>query len=276
MNNAGRVLWQIIKYASLVFWGLVVLFPPYVVACAALKTDVEYNQTNLLQWPAHLAWSNFALAFQQGDFGLAFFNTAFIVVLSLIGNIILGTMVAYVLGRFDFKLKKLVLFAYLIVVFIPQITTQVATFGVIKNLGLFDTRFAAILLYLGTDVVQIYIYLQFVNKIPVALDEAAMLEGASYFRIYRTIIFPLMKPAIATAVILKTIAIYNDMFTPYLYMPSENLGTVSTSLMRFTGPFSAHWNLICAAVLMIAIPTIILFLILQRYIFSGIVAGSVK
>jgi len=276
MSKTVGFLLNGLKYATLVVWVIVVLFPLYVVALNSLKSDQDYNKTGILQWPTHLTWNNFAVAFQQGDFGQAFFNTAFIIVLSVIGNVILGTMVAYVLGRFEFKFKKLILLGYLIVVFIPQITTQVATFGVIKNLGLFDTRFAPILLYLGTDVVQIYIYMQFINRIPIALDEAAMLEGASYFRIYRSIIFPLLMPATATVVLLKTIAIYNDMFTSYLYMPSQNLGTVSTSLMRFTGPFSAHWNSISAAVLMIAVPTLLLFLFLQRYIFSGIVQGSVK
>lgn len=276
MNRIGSVVWRIFKYTSLVFWTLVVLFPIYIVATTALKTSNEYNHTSVLALPKHFDWQNFATTFASGGFGLAFYNTAFIVAISLIGNVLFGTMVAYVLSRFDFRFKKLILLAYLVVVFIPSITTQVATFGVIKNVGLFNTHWAAILLYLGTDVVQIYIYMQFINRIPVSLDEAALLEGASYFRIYRSIIFPLMMPATATVIILKTIQIYNDLYTPYLYMPAANLGTVSTSLMRFTGPHAAHWNEICAAVLIIAIPTIILFLLLQKYIFSGIVSGAVK
>ncbi len=276
MNKLVKGILQTLKYVAILFWVFVVLFPPYIIAVTAFKSDKEYNTTNLLALPKHWEWLNFVHAFTGGGFGLAFFNSIFIILFSVVGNVILGTMVAYVLSRFDFPFKKLILLAYLVVVFIPSITTQVATFGVIKSLGLFDTRWALVLLYLGTDVVQIYIYMQFINRIPYSLDEAALIEGASYFRIYRSVIFPLMMPATATVVILKTIQIYNDLYLPYLYMPASNLPTVSTALMRFTGPYSAHWNMICSAVIIIAIPTIVLFIFLQRYIFSGIVQGSVK
>lgn len=276
MNKALKVILQIVKYIVIVFWCFVVLFPIYIIAVTALKSNQEYNTSGILALPKQWDWMNFVHAFTGGGFGLAFFNSIFIILFSVVGNVILGTMVAYVLSRFNFPGKKLILLAYLVVVFIPSITTQVATFGVIKNLGLFDTRWALVLLYLSTDVVQIYIYMQFINRIPYSLDEAALLEGASYFRIYRSVIFPLMMPATATVIILKTIQIYNDLYLPYLYMPASNLPTVSTALMRFTGPYGAQWNMICSAVIIIAIPTIVLFIFLQRYIFSGIVEGSVK
>lgn len=274
--NAKQIFWDILKYASLVLGSFVILFPVVSVAINSLKSDQAYNNTGILQLPSHPDWHNYVLAFTEGALGQAFGNTIIIVALSVVGNIILGTMVAYILGRFEFRFKKVIMAGYLVVMFIPQITTQVATFGVIKNLGLFDTRFAPVLLNLGTDVVQLFIYLQFINRIPVSLDENAMMEGASYLRIYRSIIFPLLLPATATVTILKTISIYGDFYTPFLYMPSTNLGVVSTSLFRFKGPYSAHWNLICAAVIIIAIPTIILFLVLQRYIFAGVINGSVR
>ncbi|GMA58412.1 hypothetical protein GCM10025858_29150 [Alicyclobacillus sacchari] len=180
------------------------------------------------------------------------------------------------MGRFNFPLKKVIMGAYLVAMFIPTMTVQVAIFGIIKNIGLFDTRYAMVLLYLGTNVVQIYIYMQFIKRIPISLDESAMLDGASYFRIYRSIIFPLLAPASATVAILQTIAIYNDLYSPYLYMPSTNLGVVSTALLRFQGPYSAQWNLIMAASVIIAIPLLLIYLFLQRYIFAGIVNGAVR
>lgn len=108
------------------------------------------------------------------------------------------------------------------------------------------------------------------------LDESAMVEGASLFRIYRSIIFPLLTPATATLIILKTISIYNDMYIPYLYMPKQSLGVVTTILMRFQGVNSGEWNLICAAILLILLPTVILYFFLQRYIFEGVTSGAVK
>lgn len=269
-------LWSILKYASLLIGAFIVLFPMYIAVINSLKSNADYNKLGLIQVPSHLDWNNYVTAWNGGGLGSAFLNTLFIIVLSVVGNITLGTMVAYILGRFDFPLKKLIMVAYLIVMFIPTITTQVAIFGVIKNLGLYDTPFSVVLLYLGTDVVQIYIYLQFINRIPISLDESAMLDGASYFRIYRSIIFPLLLPASATVAILKTLGIYGDLYSPYLYMPSVNLGVVSTALMRFEGPYSAQWNLIMAASVIIAIPMVILYLFLQKYIFAGIVNGAVK
>jgi len=277
MNQVGsRILWGTLKYASLIVGLFVVLFPIWIAVVTSLKSNQDLSNLGILQWPRHLDFANYITAWNGGDLGSAFLNTAFIIVLSVVGNITLGTMVAYVLSRFEFPLKRLVLGAYLVVLFIPTITTQVAVFGVIKGLGLFDTPFALVLLYLGTDVVQIYIYMQFINRIPVSLDESAMLDGASYLRIYTSIIFPLLMPASATVAILKTITIYGDLYSPYLYMPSTSLGVVSTALMRFEGPYSAQWNLIMAASVIIAIPLVLLYLFLQRFIFAGIVSGAVR
>lgn len=269
-------LFATLKYASVIFGALIVLFPIWIAVINSLKSTQDFNSLGILQIPRHLDWGNYVTAWIGGDLGSAFINTFFIIILAVIGNIALGTMVAYVLGRFEFRLKKVIMAAYLVVMFIPTITTQVAIFGVIKNLGLFDTPYSLVLLYLGTNVVQIYIYLQFMNRIPISLDESAMLEGASYFRIYRSIIFPLLLPASATVAILQTISIYGDLYSPYLYMPSVSLGVVSTALMRFQGPYSAQWNLILAASLIIAIPMVILYLFLQKFIFAGIVNGAVR
>ncbi|MEW9702073.1 carbohydrate ABC transporter permease [Paenibacillus sp. SI8] len=276
-HTLSAAILSILKYLSLVIALLTVLVPPYVVVVNAFKSAKEYAASSPFSLPESFVYfANFAKVLEVGRLGQAFTNTGIIVVSSLAINIILGTMVAYALGRFNFRGKGLILGAYLIATFIPLITTQVATFSIIQGLDLFNTKRAAILLYASTDAVQIYLYLQFINKIPYSLDESAMMEGASLFKIYRSIIFPLLGPATATAVILKTINIYNDMYIPYLYMPSQKLGVVSTSLMRFAGPNSAHWELICAAILIVMLPTIIVYLILQRFIFSGIVSGSVK
>ncbi|NQX71017.1 carbohydrate ABC transporter permease [Paenibacillus alba] len=276
-NKLSAVSLSFLKYLSLLLAVLTVLIPPYVVVVNAFKSAAEYAASSPFSLPVNIFnFANFAKVLEVGKLGQAFTNTGVIIVSSLVINIVLGTMVAYALGRFSFKGKGLILAAYLIATFIPLITTQVATFSIIQGLHLFNSKGAAILLYASTDAVQIYLYLQFISKIPYSLDESAMMEGASLFRIYRTIIFPLLGPATATAVILKTINIYNDMYIPYLYMPSQKLGVVSTSLMRFAGPNSAHWELICAAILIVMLPTMIVYLILQRFIFSGIVSGSVK
>ena len=101
---------------------------------------------------------------------------------------------------------------YLFVSIIPMEVSQVSTFKIIAFLGLYNTRLAPILLYLGADVLMVYLYLQVLEKIPREIDKAAMLEGASYFQIYRKVIFPLLKPATASIIMLKVISIYNDFY----------------------------------------------------------------
>lgn len=266
---------QFLKYVFLLIGTFVVLFPPYIVFVNAFKKDSEGSNPFALP-ESFLNFSNFADAIRRADILHAFSNTLIIVLVTLIGNILLGTMVAYALGRIEFKGKMLILGAFLFATIIPTITTQVVVFSIIKAFGLYNSLYAPILLFIGADVIQIYIYLQFIKNIPYELDESAMMDGASLFRIYRTIIFPLLAPATATLVILKTISIYNELYIPVLYMPKQELVVVSTSIMRFAGNNQAQWTYICAAILIIMIPTVLLYLFLQKYIFSGVTSGAVK
>lgn len=269
-------LWTAFKYLLLVIALFVVFFPIYSIIVGAFKTQVEYYQSGLSLPHDWFNFDNFTKVFEVGKLGLGFKNIAIILVVALAGNVVLGTMVAYALGRFDFKLKKPIMGMYLIAQVIPMITTQVATFSVVKFIGAYNHMSAPILLYLGADVLQIVIYLQFVNSIPKDLDESAMIEGASLFKIYRSIIFPLLAPATATLIILKTISVYNDFYTPYLYMPSQKLRVVSTAIYSFVGPNAAQLNVISAGILIIFIPTVLIFLLLQKYIFAGVTNGAVK
>jgi raffinose/stachyose/melibiose transport system permease protein len=276
MKRDESFSFMIFKYVTLAMALFVVFFPLYSVFIGAFKTQIEYYQSGL-RLPANLFnFDNFSKVIDIGKLGLGFKNIFIILIIAVAGNIMFGTMVAYAIGRFDFKLKKPIMGMYLIAQVIPMVTTQVATFTVIKSLHLYNTMGGPIILYLGADVLQIVIYLQFVNSIPKDLDESAMIEGASLFRIYRSIIFPLLGPATATLVILKTIAIYNDFYTPYLYMPSQKLKVVSTAIYSFVGPNAAQLNVISAGILIIFIPTLLLFLFLQRYIFAGVTNGAVK
>jgi len=159
---------------------------------------------------------------------------------------------------------------------VPGVTTQVATFQIVNRLGLFNTRWSAIALFLGTDIISIYIFQQFLRGIPRELDEAAALEGAGPFTIYWRVMLPLMKPAIATVVIIKGIAIYNEFYIPFLYMPSRDLGVISTALFRFKGPFSAQWEVISAGAILVIVPTLLVFLALQRFIYNGLTTGATK
>ena len=270
-----RSLPGVAKYTSLCLAVVFVLLPLSVVLFASFKTKNEYATTGPLTPPDN--WfnlANFATAFRQGGMVEGFVNTTIVLVISLAGTIILGTMAAYAIDRFAFRGRKLVVGLFLVATLIPSVTSQVATFQIIAGLGLFNTKAALVLLFLGTDIIAIYIFMQFMQSIPISLDEAAMLDGANRWTIYWRVILPLLKPAIATVVIIKGIAIYNEFYLPFLYLPSE--GMISTSLFRFKGPFGAQWEIIAAGTILVILPTLIAFLLLQRWIYRGLVAGAVK
>lgn len=273
----SRVIFTALKYLSLVVACVVTLLPLGVVLIASLKGKTEFVTTGPFDLPANLFnFENFVTAFVQGDMVQGLLNTSFILVVSLAGTILVGTMTAYAIDRFDFRGKKIVVGLFLIATLVPGVTTQVATFQIVNNLGLFNTLAAPIVLFLGTDIVSIYIFVQFMSSIPKSLDEAAMLDGANRWTIYWRVVLPLLKPAIATVVIIRGIAIYNEFYIPFLYMPSSQLGTISTALFRFKGPFGAQWEVIAAGTILVIIPTLILFLFLQKYIYNGFVSGATK
>ncbi|CAL9617391.1 L-arabinose transport system permease protein AraQ [Streptomyces sp. enrichment culture] len=273
-----RTVARTLVYLSLVLATLVVLLPLTVIFLTSLKSSEEMaNGSGALALPDDpLNFDNYVTAFRDGQMLSAFGNTAVILVVAVGGTILIGSMTAYAIDRFPFRFKKLVVTLFLLAALVPGVTTQVATFQIVNGFGMFDSLWAPIALYTGTDIVSIYIFLQFIRSIPVSLDEAARLDGAGAFTVYRKVILPLLKPAIATVVIVKGINVYNDFYIPFLYMPSEDLGVISTSLFRFKGPFGAHWETISAGAVLVILPTLIVFLFLQRFIYNGFMRGATK
>ncbi|WP_188594052.1 carbohydrate ABC transporter permease [Paenibacillus silvae] len=277
VNQFKYTIASVMKYASLILAAFIALLPIVVILFASLKTNAEYANSSPLAPPANwLNFANYAKAFVDGNMLVGFKNTIIILIISIVGATLTGSMIAYVLDRFKFNGKKIMVAAFLLATLIPSVTTQVATFQIINALDLFNTRWAAIVMYLGTDIIAVYIFLQFLGSISSALDESAMLDGASYFTIYWKIILPLLKPAIVTVIIVKGVNIYNDFYTPFLYMPKTDLQVISTALFKFKGPFGSQWEVISAGIMIAIIPTMIIFLLLQKYIYNGFAQGSVK
>ncbi|WP_432544961.1 carbohydrate ABC transporter permease [Kineococcus sp. SYSU DK002] len=266
-----------VKYSSLVAVCVALLLPLVTMVFAAFKTGPEYSSTSAFTPPRDwLNFANFQRAFSEGDMLRGTANTALVLLVSIAGTILLGTAAAYAIDRFDFRFKKAVLALFLVASLIPSVTTQVSVFQIVNSLGLFNTRGAAVVLFVGTDIVAIYVFLQFLAAIPRSIDEAARLDGAGHFRIYWLVILPLLRPAIATVVIIKAVAVYNEFYVPFLYMPSPRLAVISTSLFRFKSQYSADWEVISAGVILVTIPALVTFLALQRVIYRGLAAGAVK
>ncbi|MFE8989841.1 carbohydrate ABC transporter permease [Streptomyces collinus] len=273
-----RAVTRVLVYLSLIAATALVLLPLAAVFLTSLKSEKEMaDGSGALALPDDpFNFDNYVTAYQDGRMLSAFGNTAVILVVAIGGTVLIGSMTAYAVDRFRFRFRAWVLALFLIAALVPGVTTQVATFQIVNSFGMFDSLWAPIALYMGTDIVSIYIFLQFVRSIPVSLDESARIDGANAFTVYRKVILPLLKPAIATVVIVKGITVYNDFYIPFLYMPSEDLGVISTSLFRFKGPFGAHWETISAGAILVIVPTLVVFLFLQRFIYNGFTRGATK
>lgn len=275
-HNFASGLMTFLKYAVLAIACLVVLVPLVVVFLGSFKNNREFLSSNVFALPSAMEWSNYKTAFIDGKVLLGLRNTAAIILISCTGTVITGTMTAYVLQRFNTLFGRVLKAAFLLATLFPSISMQVTVYRIMNRFGLVGTMAAPIILYIGTDIISIYIFMQFLDNISYSLDESAIIDGANYFTVFFRIILPLLKPAVATVLIIKVISVYNDFYTPQLYMPQEELSVVSTSLYRFMGPYGAKWEIIFAGIVIIIIPTLIIFLTLQKQIYAGLVNGSVK
>ena len=276
-KNAKYYIANVFRYLVLVITAGIIILPLLTVVFGSFKTNQELLTSNPLSMPQNwLNFENFVTAWNGGNMATGFLNTIIILVVSIAATILTGTMTAYVLARFKFRGKGLVKFLFLLASLIPSITMQMSVFQIIVGMGVYNTRWATILLYAGTDIISIYIFLQFLEGVPDTLDEAAIMDGASFPTIYFKIIMPLLKPAIVTVIIIKGIGFYNEFYTPYLYMKDKGLQVISTSLYAFQGPYGTQWEVICAACLITMLPTLVIFLLLQKHIYSGLTMGAVK
>lgn len=271
----GKVL-VALKYISLILITLVCLAPIILAIVTSLKSKAEVYDLGVLQLPERLHFENYVTAFVDGNMLNGFMNTVIMLGVSLIFVILNGTMLAYIFSRFEFRGKKLLKNAFLFASIVPSMSVQVMVYRIISALGVYNTRMAGFLLYIGTDIIAIYIFLQQLSTIPVSLDEAAIIDGASYFTVYRRIILPLLRPAITTIVIIKGVGIYNDFYIPYQYMPKNSLRVVATTLYQFKGQYGAQWEVICAGAIITVIPILIIFILLQKQIYNGLIQGSIK
>lgn len=274
----AKIAWNTLHYSVLCFASVLVIAPLLIAFIASFKTPIEMlrgEKTDLPIDPLNI--ENYATFIDRQPVGIAFYNTLFVIVVSLVIVILVGTMVAYVISRFRFPGRGLILILYAIVMAVPPITTQVSLYQVMLGLGLVNSKWALIVLYSSTDIVSLYIFITFLGAISSELDESARIEGASYFQIYWRVILPLMTPAISTVVILRTIHMYNDFILPYLYTPRVEDSTVSMLLFKASDMMSSSTEAVLMAGIMIVIaPTMVAFFVLQRQIVSGMMRGAVK
>lgn len=269
---------QIAKQIICLLMVAVVLAPILLTLFAALKTRGDMVKTSPLLLPPveRITWENFERVLSDKYLLIGFKNTGIILVVSIFFNVLFGTLTAFIIERFEFRFKKAIVALFFIAMLIPTFVTEIARFKIINGLNLYNTLGAPIVIYVASDLMQLYIYRQFISTLPVSLDESALLDGCGYFGLFRRIIFPLLAPATATVVIIKAINIINDMYIPYLYMPANRLKTLTTFLMNFANAQHGSWQRLAAGIIIIMLPTILIYMFFQKYILAGIAAGAVK
>lgn len=277
-ERIGRALVTVVKYFSLLLATFLALLPLISCLLVSFKTDEEYQLTPVMQLPQNLLnFDNFRRVWVDGDMGRAFATSFLVVVVVVAFSVLVGSMLAYVLNRFRFPGNGLIRNLFLFATLIPGIAMQVTIYQIMSSLGLVNSLIGYMILQCGTDVISIYIFLQFFENLSVSLDESAILDGCTYFGVFFKILFPLLRPAIVTVMILKGIGVYNEYYAANLYLQDKTrFVTVSTALYTFTGPFGNAYNLICAGVILTLVPMLVIFIACQQQIYSGLAAGAVK
>lgn len=275
---AKRILSQTVKQIICLCMVVIVSAPILLTLFASLKTKTDMVTTSPLLPPVleKLTFDNFSAVLSNKYLIMGFKNTGIILIISLIFNVMFGTITAFIIERFQFRGKKLVVALFFIGMLIPSFVTEISRFRIINGLHLYNTLGAPIVIYVASDLMQLYIYRQFISGLSVSLDEAALLDGCSYFGLFFKIIFPLLAPATATVCIIKAINIINDMYIPYLYMPRNRLRTLTTFLMDYANAQQGSWQTLAAGIIIIMIPTIVIYVFFQKYILAGVAAGAVK
>lgn len=220
-----------------------------------------------------LHWQNFVDAWQKANFPVYLTNSLLYTVLATSIYVITAVFVAFPIARTYVRGSNFLFTLFVIALFLPP--ALIPQFQLILHLGLYNRPLGYILLFL-TNPIGIMILVNYIRSIPRELDEAAALDGCGYFWFVVTIILPLIKPALATVIILQAIGVWNDYILANIYLTSKNFYPITRGLIVFQGVYGTNWPVIAAATLMLAAPLVVLYLFLQRYIISGFTAGAVR
>lgn len=271
-NRIRATFFTIILTPLALLW----IYPFLWMVSAALKTDREiFGGLGLI--PETPQWSNFQRAWTDARVGDYFLNSVIITVSSVVIVVVTTSMMGYVLGRYSFPGKKAIIGFFVATVFLPEGYTIIPVFELVNSLNLADSLWGVILAQSGgAHVVTILLFAGYFSQLPRELEEAAILDGAGFLRIFWQIMLPLTKPVVATAIIMQFMFSWNDFLLPLvLTLSRPDLRTLAVGIYSFQGEYFTDWSGMAAAATISLMPIIILFLFLQRYFVEGI-AGAVK
>jgi raffinose/stachyose/melibiose transport system permease protein len=252
------------------------IYPFLWMVSAALKTNQEiFSGPGLI--PDRPQWANFRRAWVEAEIGRYFVNTAIVAVSTVTIVVVTTAMMGYVLGRYSFRGKRPIVALFLATVFIPEGYTIIPIFELVNRLHLNNSLLGVILAESGgAHVLYILLFAGFFNQLARELEEAAVLDGAGFVRVFWEVMLPLAKPVVATTVILQFMGSWNSFFLPLvLTLSRPELRTLGVGMFAFQGEYFSDWAGMAAAATISQVPIIAVFLLLQRYFVDGI-AGAVK
>jgi trehalose/maltose transport system permease protein len=276
-RKARKALGRVAFYLFLALIIFYTVFPFYWAIVSSLKSGSELFTVDF--WPPHPAWENYVAVFREQPFGRNILNSVFVAVSTVILSLVLAVAAAYALGRIQFRGRTTLLIVVLGVSMFPQIAVLSGMFELIRSLGLYNNLLALTLSYMiFTLPFTVWVLTTFMRELPKELEEAAIVDGAKPFTIVTKVFMPLMGPALATTGLLAFIAAWNEFLFALTFTLSSEMRTVPVAIALISGAssFELPWGNIMAASVIVTVPLIILVLIFQRRIVSGLTAGAVK
>jgi multiple sugar transport system permease protein len=271
---ARTVMWCVLLIGAVVF-----IMPLWVMVMMSLKTAHEIALTDIWSFPKQVTFDNFktVLTSPSAPFMAAFWNTVVIAVLGTAGSLISASIVAYPFARLRFRGRDRLFIVLLATMMLPGIVTQIPTYIVFKYLHWIDTFYPLIVpAWFGGGAYNIFLLRQFFMGVPRELDEAAILDGASYATIFWRVLMPNSGPALATVGIFGLVYNWKDFMGPLIYLNSPGKQTLEMELRTFQSLMSEKWELLMAGSVFVMIPLLVIFIAGQRYFVKGIVMSGIK
>jgi raffinose/stachyose/melibiose transport system permease protein len=259
-------------YAILIALALLYLAPIAMLVITSFKTLPEFTR-DAISLPASISLDNFFEAWNKANFPRYLLNTALYAAVSPVVFVVSGTFLAVAIARRYIRGSGFLFTLFLIALFLPP--ALIPQFQLILRLGLYNNPIGYVMLFF-VNPIGIVILVNYIRTIPTELDEAAAIEGCGYVRFVLQIVLPLIKPAIATVAVLHALGVWNELILATIYLTKADYYPITRGLIVFNGIYGNNWPVLAAAVLMIAAPMAVFFILMQRYIIGGVTAGAVK
>lgn len=272
----GRGAGNAFIFLVLIIASIFTLFPIYMALLNSFKPDGEML-TNIMSIPTRLDFRNYVDAYHKIDYMNSFGNTIVVTIIGVAGIILFASMAGYKMSRTPGKLSSFLFGLFVLSSLIPFHSIIISLVKIAKELKVQGTSYGLGLIYIGLGVaLAIFLYHGFVKSIPRDLDEAALMDGCGEFRLFFSIILPLLLPITATVAILNALWMWNDFLLPLLMLTDSKYYTLLISTNMLFGEYNNDWSAILSSLVLTMLPIIVLYLLLQKYILSGIAEGAIK